>query len=84
LARRAPAAKWAELGVNGLSIAERAPERDFRGVPRLTVQMVARLQSFPDDWKFAGSKTHAYRQVGNALPVKLAYNVARAVRECLE
>jgi DNA (cytosine-5)-methyltransferase 1 len=46
--------------------------------------MVARLQSFPDDWKFKGGKTHAYRQVGNALPVRLAYTVAKAVKKCLE
>jgi DNA (cytosine-5)-methyltransferase 1 len=45
--------------------------------------MVARLQSFPDDWQFHGSKTQTYRQVGNALPVKLAASVAKAVRNCL-
>jgi DNA (cytosine-5)-methyltransferase 1 len=75
--------EWAALGVDGLGIADEPPARDFSGMPRLTVQMVARIQSFPDDWKFAGSKTHAYRQVGNALPVKLAYNVASAVADCL-
>lgn len=75
--------EWATLGVDGLGLANDAPERDFKGMPRLTIPMVARLQSFPDDWKFAGPKTHAYRQVGNALPVKLAFNVASVVRECL-
>ena len=75
--------EWAELGVNGLSIASEPPAPDFEGMPRLTIPMVARLQSFPDDWRFVGSKTHAYRQVGNALPVRLAYNVAMVVRECL-
>lgn len=75
--------EWAELGVNGLSIAVEPPGRDFSGMPRLTVPMVARLQSFPDDWQFVGTKTHAYRQVGNALPVRLSYNVAEAVRLCL-
>jgi DNA (cytosine-5)-methyltransferase 1 len=75
--------EWAALGVDGLGIADTPPEADFRGMPRLTIPMVARLQSFPDDWIFAGSKTHAYRQVGNALPVQLAYAMARTVRECL-
>lgn len=75
--------EWASLGVDGLGLADEAPDPDFTGMPRLTVPMVARLQSFPDDWKFAGSKTHAYRQVGNALPVGLAFSVAKAVRECL-
>ncbi len=75
--------EWAELGVDGLGLADEAPTRDFVGMPRLTIPMVARLQSFPDSWKFIGSKTHAYRQVGNALPVKLAFSVSKAVRECL-
>ncbi len=76
--------EWAQLGIDGLGLADAPPHRDFAGMPRLTVPMVARLQSFPDDWKFAGSKTHAYRQVGNALPVRLAFTVAKAVRKCLE
>lgn len=75
--------EWAELGVDGLGLANEAPGPHFRGMPRLTIPMVARLQSFPDDWEFAGSKTHAYRQVGNALPVKLAYHVAQALRGSL-
>lgn len=75
--------EWAELGVDGLGLADDAPAKDFEGMPRLTVPMVARLQSFPDVWRFAGAKTQAYRQVGNALPVKLAFAVASAVRKCL-
>jgi DNA (cytosine-5)-methyltransferase 1 len=75
--------EWARLGVDGLGLADEAPPPEFKGMPRLTVRMVARLQSFPDTWVFAGSKTPAYRQVGNALPVRLAFAVAKAVRECL-
>jgi DNA (cytosine-5)-methyltransferase 1 len=75
--------EWAQLGVDGLGLAEEPPASSFAGMPRLTVPMVARLQSFPDEWVFAGSKTQAYRQVGNALPVKLASSVATAVRGCL-
>lgn len=75
--------EWAVLGVDGLGLADAPPAADFEGMPRLTVRMVARLQSFPDDWQFIGGKTHSYRQVGNALPVGLAANVAKAVRECL-
>lgn len=74
---------WAELGVDGLGLADAPPEKNFIGMPRLTVQMVARIQSFPDDWKFSGGKTQSYRQVGNALPVKLATVIGKAVRECL-
>jgi DNA (cytosine-5)-methyltransferase 1 len=75
--------EWAKLGVDGLGLADDAPAEDFAGMPRLTVPMVARLQSFPDDWKFSGGKTQSYRQVGNALPVKLAFVVAKAVWKCL-
>jgi DNA (cytosine-5)-methyltransferase 1 len=74
---------WASLGVNGLSVAEAAPERDFVGMPRLTVQMVARLQGFPGNWQFAGKKTIAYRQVGNAFPPPVARAVAAQIKKAL-
>ncbi len=74
---------WATLGVNGLSLAEEAPERDFVGMPRLTVRMVARLQGFPDNWEFAGRKTTAYRQVGNAFPPPVARAVAAQIKLAL-
>lgn len=70
-------AAWASLGVNGGTIAETAPDSDFVGMPRLTVRMVARLQGFPDQWQFAGKKTAAYRQVGNAFPPPVARAVAQ-------
>jgi DNA (cytosine-5)-methyltransferase 1 len=74
---------WASLGVNGLTIAEQAPDPDFEGMPRLTVRMVARLQGFPDNWTFAGKKTIAYRQVGNAFPPPVARAVGAKIMEAL-
>jgi DNA (cytosine-5)-methyltransferase 1 len=74
---------WASLGVNGKTIAEEAPELGFEGMPRLTVRMVARLQGFPDDWQFAGKKTAAYRQVGNAFPPPVAHAVAKNLRKAI-
>ncbi len=37
-----------------------------------TTREYARIQTFPDDWKFVGSQTSIYRQIGNAVPVNLA------------
>ena len=44
----------------------------------------ARCQSFPDEWEFCGSVMSQYKQVGNAVPVNLAYEVARSIREALD
>ena len=74
---------WASLGVDGHGVADDAPERDFVGMPRLTVRMVARLQGFPDDWQFAGRKTPAYRQIGNAFPPPVAEAVAKQIMQAL-
>ncbi len=74
---------WASLGVNGSTVAEDAPERDHVGMPRLTVRMVARLQGFPEDWQFAGKKTAAYRQIGNAFPPPVAKAVATSIHAAI-
>lgn len=74
---------WAELGVDGMGLANEPPERDFVGMPRLTVGMTATLQGFPSDWQFAGLKTAAYRQVGNAFPPPVAAAVASSIRAAL-
>jgi DNA (cytosine-5)-methyltransferase 1 len=74
---------WASLGVNGKSLAEEAPCPGFTGMPRLTVRMAARIQGFPDEWRFSGGKTAAYRQVGNAFPPPVAKAVALRIREAI-
>lgn len=74
---------WATLGVDGMGIANEAPARDFVGMPRLTVEMVARIQGFPDEWAFSGKKTPAYRQIGNAFPPPVAHAVAAQISKCL-
>jgi len=71
---------WASIGVDGMGIANEAPQMEFVGMPRLTVRMVARIQGFPDDWEFVGGKTSAYRQVGNAFPPPVAAAVASSIR----
>lgn len=74
--------QWRELSVDGMGIANSAPGADMPidHIPRLTVRMVARIQSFPDSWEFQGGKTAAYRQVGNAFPPNVARAMGLAIR----
>lgn len=48
-----------------------------------TVREYARIQTFPDDWVFAGSMTQQYKQIGNAVPVNLAYAIGRQIVKAL-
>ena len=50
----------------------------------LTVREYARLQTFPDTWQFAGSVASQYRQIGNALPVNLAYHIGKCLIAMLD
>jgi len=77
-------AAWAALGVDGGTLADEPPGPGFTGRPRLTVQMAAIVQGFPDGWRFFGRKTAAYRQVGNAFPPPVAAAVARQIMDALQ
>ncbi len=45
----------------------------------LTVREYARIQTFPDDWLFQGTMNAKYKQIGNAVPVNLAWAVGRSI-----
>lgn len=51
---------------------------------RLTVRECARIQTFPDDFKFKFSKTVNISQIGNAVPPVMAYLVAQSVEQYLD
>jgi DNA (cytosine-5)-methyltransferase 1 len=51
---------------------------------RLTVRECARIQTFPDDFKFTHAKTASVSQIGNAVPPVLAYTVAKSVAAYLD
>lgn len=50
---------------------------------RLSVRECARIQTFPDSFKFVYDKvSDGYKMVGNAVPLRLAYNIALSIRQC--
>lgn len=50
----------------------------------LTIREYARVQSFPDDWEFAGSISEQYKQIGNAVPVELARRIGLEIIKSLK
>lgn len=49
-----------------------------------TVRENARCQTFPDEWEFCGNTMSQYKQVGNAVPVNLAYEIAKEIKNALD
>lgn len=79
---------WAELGVDAMGIANSAPGPDdtFTIGPKLTCEMVARLQGWDGEefqWHFTGKKTSNYRQIGNAFPPPVAKALGESIAAAL-
>jgi DNA (cytosine-5)-methyltransferase 1 len=72
------------LGVDGKGLADTPPVNGSKSMPRLTLKMAALIQGFPKDWKFAGKKTPAYRQVGNAFPPPVAKAIGLSIKKALK
>ena len=83
-------AAWAALGVSGNSLANHAPLADYPAdhVPKLTIEMIARIQGWQPEtefaWSFTGRKTAQYRQIGNAFPPPVARAIGREIATALD
>lgn len=79
---------WAEIGVDALGVADLPPARGarFDVGPKLTCDMVARIQGWSEDypWKFTGRKTTKYRQIGNAFPPPVAAAIGSSIMRALK
>ncbi|MEU8009104.1 DNA cytosine methyltransferase [Micromonospora parva] len=77
-------AKTVKAGVHGVPGGETVLRDDVGSIRYMTVREVARVMTFPDNWKLDGPRGEQMRQLGNAVPVELATVIARSVREALK
>lgn len=66
------------------TITATSPEIHVNRERRLSARECAMLQTFPMDYEFVGSLNVVYRQIGNAVPVKLAEQIAKGIYDVLE
>lgn len=76
-------AKTLKAGDHGVPGGENMLEQGNGRVRYFTVRECARLQTFPDEFRFYGSRTEIMRQLGNAVPVLLAQTMADSIRRAL-
>lgn len=76
-------AKTLKAGDHGVPGGENMLVREDGSVRYFTVREAARIQTFPDGYRFHGSWTETMRQLGNAVPVMLGRIVAASVAEKL-
>ena len=76
-------AKTLKAGVHGVPGGENMIAYSDGTVRYLTVREAARVQTFPDAWRFTGSWTETMRQLGNAVPMRLAVTLAKSIAATL-
>ncbi|WP_425558874.1 DNA cytosine methyltransferase [Catenulispora subtropica] len=76
-------AKTIKAGVHGVAGGENTIRLDDGEIRYLTVREVARLMTFPDNWRLEEPRSEQMRQLGNAVPVELGRVVAQSVADAL-
>ena len=77
-------AKVLKAGDHGVPGGENMLARPDGTCRYFSVREAARLQTFPDDYRFPGSWTETMRQIGNAVPVMLGHALGESLKNCLE
>lgn len=77
-------AKTLKSGVHGVPGGENMIAFSDGSVRYFTVREAARIQTFPDAWHFEGAWSESMRQLGNAVPVELAWVVGESVSKKLK
>lgn len=76
-------AKTVKAGVHGVPGGESVLRRDDGSIRYLTVREVARIMTFPDEWRLEGPRGEQMRQLGNAVPVELGRVLGDAIAKAL-
>jgi DNA (cytosine-5)-methyltransferase 1 len=71
----------AHIAMDGHYYIYPTPNPTIDNVRSITIREAARIQSFPDDYYFEGSRSAAFKQIGNAVPVVLAHKIAEELKE---
>lgn len=75
--------KTLKAGIHGVPGGENMLINDDKSLRYFTIRECAALQSFPDEFIFSSSWSESVRQVGNAVPVELAYVLAKSIKNSL-
>jgi DNA (cytosine-5)-methyltransferase 1 len=77
-------AKTVKAGVHGVPGGESVLRQDDGSIRYMTVRETARVMTFPDNWRLEGPRGEQMRQLGNAVPVRLAQVMAKSVAKALK
>ena len=73
----------AHIAMDGHYYIYPTPNPTVENVRSITIREAARIQSFPDDFFFEGSRSAAFKQIGNAVPVVMAHKIAEEIKDML-